>query len=83
MNDQEILAALNDIFRDVLDDDDIRITENSSAADYDSWDSLANVNLIVAAEMRFGVRFRTSEVEGLRNVGELIALIKKQLLAKG
>ncbi|WP_322996998.1 acyl carrier protein [Castellaniella sp.] len=83
MNDKEILVTLNDIFRDVLDDDDINITENSSAADYEEWDSLANVNLIVAAEMRFGVRFRTSEVEGLRNVGELIALIKKQLITKG
>ncbi|WP_323016313.1 acyl carrier protein [Castellaniella sp.] len=83
MNNEEILAALNEIFRDVLDDEEIVITENSSAADYDAWDSLANVNLIVASEMRFGVRFRTSEVESLRNVGELMALIQKQLLAKG
>ncbi|EON10812.1 MULTISPECIES: acyl carrier protein [Pandoraea] len=82
MTDTEILDALTDIFRDIFDDDAVTITPQSSAADFDAWDSLSNVNIMVATEMRFGVRFKTSEVEGLKNVGELIELIKKQLAAK-
>ncbi len=82
MTDADILNALTDIFRDVFDDDSVTITPATTAADYDAWDSLSNVNIMVAAEMRFGVRFKASEVEGLHNVGELIALIQRQLAAK-
>jgi acyl carrier protein len=83
MTDADILATLTEIFRDVFDDDSVMITPASSAADYAAWDSLTNVNIMIAAEMRFGVRFKASEVEGLRNVGELIALIGRQLAARG
>ncbi len=82
MTDAEILNALTDIFRDVFDDDSVVITPESSAADFEAWDSLSNVNIMVATEMHFGIRFKTSEVEGLHNVGELIALIRKQLAAR-
>jgi len=82
MTETEILTALTAIFRDIFDDETAVITPESSAADFDAWDSLSNVNIMVASEMRFGVRFKTSEVEGLRNVGELIALIRKQLVEK-
>lgn len=83
MTDTQILDALTDIFRDIFDDESVVITPASSAKDFDAWDSLSNVNIMVATEMHFGVRFKTSEVEGLGNVGELIALIQKQLAAKG
>ncbi|MEG1680933.1 MAG: acyl carrier protein [Stenotrophomonas sp.] len=78
MNNAEILAILQETLRDVFDDESVVITEASSAADFPAWDSLSNVNIMVATEMRFGVRFKASEVEGLRNIGELIALIQKQ-----
>lgn len=83
MTDTQILDALTDIFRDIFDDESVVITPASSAKDFDAWDSLSNVNIMVATEMHFGVRFKTSEVEGLGNVGELIVLIQKQLAAKG
>lgn len=83
MNDTQILDALTDIFRDIFDDESVVITPASSAKDFDAWDSLSNVNIMVATEMHFGVRFKTSEVEGLGNVGELVSLIQKQLAAKG
>ncbi len=83
MTDTQILDALTDIFRDIFDDDSVVITPASSAKDFDAWDSLSNVNIMVATEMHFGVRFKTSEVEGLGNVGELVSLIQKQLAAKG
>lgn len=83
MTDTQILDALTDIFRDIFDDESVVITPASSAKDFDAWDSLSNVNIMVATEMHFGVRFKTSEVEGLGNVGELVSLIQKQLAAKG
>lgn len=82
MNDAAILETLTDIFRDVFDNDSVVITTESSASDFAEWDSLSNINLMVATEMHFGIRFKTSEVEGLKNVGELIALIRKHLDAK-
>jgi acyl carrier protein len=75
MTETEILLALNQVFRDVFDDDDIVVTPETTAADIDGWDSQAHVNLIVAAEVRFGIRFRTAELESLHNVGEFIQLI--------
>lgn len=75
MNESEIYAALTEVFRDVFDDQAITLSPTTTAADIEGWDSTAHVALIVAAEMRFGVRFRTSEFESLRNVGDFVQLI--------
>ena len=75
MNDKEIYAALTQVFRDVFDDDDITLTPMTTADDISGWDSQAHVNLVVAAETRFGIRFRTAELESLHNVGDFVQLI--------
>ncbi len=75
MTETEILLGLTQVFRDVFDDDDIVLTPETTAADIEGWDSQAHVNLIVAAEVRFGVRFRTAELESLHNVGQFAQLI--------
>jgi acyl carrier protein len=72
----DVYAALTEIFRDVFDDPDIVPTPEMSAADVPEWDSFNHVNLIVAAELRFGVKFRPGEIEGLRNVGDFAGLIR-------
>jgi acyl carrier protein len=77
----EIKGALNDVFRDVFDDESISVTEQTTARDVQGWDSLTHINLVVATEKRFGVKFTTREVQGLANVGELIELIAKKLRA--
>ena len=79
MTDSEIYLALNEVFRDVFDDDTISVSAETTAADVEGWDSQAHISLIVAAEMRFGVRFRTGELEKLHNLGELVQTISKQL----
>lgn len=79
MTDAEILTALTQVFRDVFDNDDIVLTAQTSADDIEGWDSQAHVNLIVAAEVRFGVRFRTAELESLHNVGQFAQLILAKL----
>ena len=78
MNEAQILEALTQVFRDVFDDDDIVLTAATTAQDIEGWDSQAHVNLIVAAEMRFGVRFRTAELESLHDVGQFARLIESK-----
>ena len=79
MTETEILLGLTQVFRDVFDDDNIALTPATTAADIDGWDSQAHVNLIVAAEVRFGIRFRTAELESLHNVGQFAQLILARL----
>ncbi|WP_028238647.1 acyl carrier protein [Stutzerimonas azotifigens] len=79
MTEAEVLNALTPVFRDVFDDDDIVLTPETTADDIDGWDSQAHVILIVAAEQRFGVKFRTAELESLRNVGHFAQLISAKL----
>ncbi len=79
MNTTEIRTALNQVFRDVFDDDEIAVTDATSADDIEGWDSQAHINLIVAAEVRFGIRFRTAELESLHNVGQFADLILAKL----
>lgn len=76
MTEAEILNALNQVFRDVFDDDDIVVSAKTTAGDIEGWDSQAHVNLIVAAEVRFGIRFRTAELESLHDVGQFVQLIQ-------
>lgn len=79
MNKAQILEALTQVFRDVFDDDDILLTAATTALDIEGWDSQAHVSLIVAAEMRFGIRFRTAELESLHDVGQFAELIAGKL----
>ena len=79
MNETQILQALTLVFRDLFDDDDIVLTTRTTARDIEGWDSQAHVNLIVAAEMRFNIRFRTAELELLHDVGEFVRLIAGKL----
>jgi len=70
---------LQEVFQDVFDDDEIEIAADTTADDIDAWDSLTHVQLIVAVEKAFGLKFSTVEVMKLKNVGEFIALIDKKI----
>lgn len=78
MSRSDIYATLNDIFRDVFDDPDLSVTSDMSAKDVPEWDSFNHVNIIVAAEQRFDVKFRTPEIDALRTVGEFADLIARK-----
>ena len=82
MTNDDILARLDDIFRDILDDDSITLTPSTTAADIADWDSANHVNIVVSAEMRFGIKFSNAEVEQLKDVGDFIGLIQHKLAAK-
>jgi len=76
----EIRTRLQEVFRDVFDDDALVIFDEMTAKDIEEWDSLKQVQLIVAAEQEFKITFKTAEVVDLQNVGEFIALIQSKLL---
>ena len=77
MTDQMILQRLNEIFIDIFDDDSIVLTPATNSNDIDNWDSFNQINVIVAAEMRFGMKFNTAEIDALKNVGEMVSLIRR------
>lgn len=78
MQRSEIMVVLTGVFREVFDQPTLEIREETTAADVNNWDSLSHVTMIFATEKKFGISFSTREVQGLKNVGELIALIEQK-----
>jgi len=76
MDEPQIYARLAEIFEDVFDEDSIKLTPDLSAKDVDGWDSLTHIRLILTIEKAFKIKFSTSEIGKLENVGDLVALIK-------
>jgi len=74
-----ILERLNVIFCRVFDDPSIAIQRQTTANDIEGWDSLSHMNLIIAVEIEFQVKFALGELQSLKNVGSLVALIEKNL----
>jgi acyl carrier protein len=77
----ELLDRLNEIFCEVFDDDDIKITPEMTANDVDGWDSLSHVNLIVAIETKFNIRFNQKELLTFKNVGDLSNCTRSKITA--
>ncbi len=77
MTKKEILDRLNPVFRDVFDDESINIDENTTANDIEGWDSFEHINLIVAIEAEFGIKFPMGKVLTMKNVGEMIDIISE------
>jgi acyl carrier protein len=75
MNAETIWPKLTDIFRNQFQDNQLTIGPETTADDVEGWDSLAHVQLLVAVEKAFGIRFNTGEVASLANVGEMVELI--------
>jgi len=80
MDNESLYGRLGEVFCEVFDDE-VRPTPEMTADDVDGWDSLTHINLVVAVEQAFGVRFATAEIDGLRNVGEFAALLQAKLEA--
>ena len=68
-------ARLNQVFQDIFEDEDILVTEITTAADIEEWDSMKHVSLMLAVEREFEIRFSASEISALGSVGELMSLI--------
>ncbi len=75
MTREEVYEKLNGVFRDVFDDEDITVNDATTADDIEDWDSLEHINLVVAVEKCFGIKFTMGEVTGMKNVGEMADII--------
>ena len=79
MERTDIFDRLNEIFVDVLDLDEVALTDSTTADDIEEWDSLSHVQLVVAIEKAFGVKFTALEIMKWKNVGELVDSIAQKL----
>lgn len=79
MSRAEVMEKVNEIFREVFDDDDLVITDDTNAEDIEDWDSLEQVNLIVNMEKTFSVKFNLEEVNQLKNVGGMVDMICEKM----
>lgn len=75
MEKTELLKQVNDVFIDVLDDDDIKLSYETTAHDVEDWDSLNHIQLVVAIEKKFKIRFTSQEIQSWKNVGEMLDCI--------
>ena len=78
----DTLARLQEVIRNVFDDDTLAISRVTTAQDIDAWDSVQNITLVMEVEQTFGVRFSTSEIAYLKNVGEFADLVDKKTALK-
>lgn len=79
MESKEIFQEINKIFIEVFDNEDINLTIDSSSNDIEDWDSLNHIQLIVAIEKFFKLRFSILEIESWKNVGEMCDAIELKL----
>jgi acyl carrier protein len=77
----QMLHEINRIFMDVLDEDKIIITPETTAADVDEWDSLNHIHLIVAIEKHFKIKFSTQEINNWKTVGDMCQSISEKQAA--
>ncbi len=78
MSREEIKTKLTEIFRDVFDNDDIEISDTTTADDIEEWDSLEHITLIAAVEKAFKMRFTMKEVSSMKNVGEMMTILEER-----
>ncbi len=75
----DTMETLNGIFREVFDDPSIVLKRETTADDIDEWDSLSHINLVIAVETKFNIRFALGELQALKNVGEMADLVEKKI----
>jgi len=81
MSGTEILAQLNAIFIDTIDNDAVVLKEETTANDIEEWDSLTHIQLVVAIEKHFKIRFTSKEIQSWENVGEMVDSILSRVSA--
>ena len=78
MSREEVFEKLNEVFRDVFDEE-IQVTDATTADDIEEWDSLEHINLLAAVEQEFGMKFNMGQVVSMKNVGEMADIIISQI----
>ena len=78
MSREEVFERLNEVFRDVFDEEDITVDEGTTAEDIDGWDALEQINL-AAVESEFGIKFSMGQIVTMKNVGEMADIILQKV----
>lgn len=78
MTREQVYERLNSVFQDVFDDEEISVSDATTADDIDDWDSLEHINLVSAVEKEFGIKFTMGQVVTMKNVGEMVDIILGQ-----
>ena len=79
MNKEEILEKIQSIFQSILDNDDLKIDYKTTSNDIEEWDSLTHIQLIVAIEKTFQIKFTSKEIHEWKDVEEMIESMKQKL----
>lgn len=79
MTREAVYETLNEVFRDVFDDESIEVNDETTSGDIEDWDSLEHINLIAAVEQEFGMKFNMGQVVTMKNVGEMVDIILSQI----
>ncbi|MCR5237116.1 MAG: acyl carrier protein [Lachnospiraceae bacterium] len=79
MTRDEVFEEVRKIFRDNFDDDDLVVVDETNSSDIEDWDSIEHINLVIAMEKKFDLKFNIREVGKLANVGEMVDLIVSML----
>ena len=79
MSRDEVFERLNEVFRDVFDDESITVNDQTTADDIEDWDSLEHINLMAAVEREFGIKFSMGQVVTMKNVGEMVDIILQKV----
>lgn len=79
MTREGIFKQLDEVFQDVFDDESIHVVDETTADDIEDWDSLEHINLVVAIENKFGIKFNMNEVTSMKNVGEMVDIILERI----
>ncbi len=79
MTEVQILNIVQEIFRDVFDDENLVITKDTNAEQIEDWDSLSQIRLVMMIEKKFMIKFSYGELNHLRNVGEMVDVIRNQI----
>jgi len=80
MNRDSIYVEINRIFKDIFDDESIEVSDDTNADDIEDWDSLEQINILVAIEKKFNIKFTIRDVESLENVGQTVDLIERKIV---
>jgi len=79
MPDADIYERLTEILQDIFENDELIATPELQAGDVEDWDSLGHIRLILAIEKAFKIKFVAAEVAEVKNVGELVTLIRRKM----
>lgn len=79
MGREEVLTSLNQVFKEVFNDEELYVDDSTTAKDVSGWDSLVHLTLIASVEEKFNIEFRLGEINKFQNVGEMIDSIIKHL----